>query len=87
MGNSMTWQATAEGALANLAMALQPQHRTQLNEDECLVLAILLRQQMQSLPAIGIELAIVSDLVERMESKQAMPVMPVRLCVVAEATR
>lgn len=79
MGNTMSWQETADGALAQLAISLQPHHHAKLNEEACFALACMLRQQLDQLPRTVIEAAILSDMIERMESRIVTYPAPMRL--------
>lgn len=78
MGKVSTWQETADVSLAQLAIALQPHHHASLDKGECFALTCLLRQQLEKLPGMVVETAILSDLIERMEQKLTVPVVPVR---------
>ncbi len=71
MGNASTWQEVADASLARLAIALQPHHKARLDKEACFALACVLRQQVQELPGMTVEAAILTDLVERMESRIA----------------
>lgn len=77
MGNVSTWQETAVVSLAQLAIALQPHHHASLGNDECYALACILRQQLSNLPGMVVETAAMSDLIERMEQRLEVPVVPV----------
>lgn len=76
MGNTATWQESAELSLVQLAIALQPQHRASLSQDDCYALASILRQQLSDIPGMVVETAIMTDLIERMESKLQVIAVP-----------
>lgn len=81
MGPTLTWKETADVSLAQLAIALQPHHHASLDKGECFAMACLLRQQVEKLPGMIVETAILSDLIERMEQKlsvQMVSALPVR---------
>lgn len=72
MGNTITWQETAEASLAQMAIALQPHHRARLDMGECYALACILRQQLSLLPGNVVETAIMTDLIERLDSRPSV---------------
>lgn len=74
MEKILTRKKLASGALSSLAYQLQPHLGVTLDKEECLLVAILLREQLAKHPELAFHRAVAADLVTRLE--YAVPTQP-----------